>query len=115
MFLYFLVFFFFLFFFYTFAQKSGEFTMPKTQRRSILSFVAGCLMLKNQRILVACRADLEQSHSLYNANNMIKYWEKLLKSSGTFLPKRTYTMLKEDAGHTYNGSNWASNIKSIIK
>ena len=44
--------------------------------------------------------------------NMIK----LLKSSDTFLPKRIYTMLKEDAdsGNTYNGSNWASHIKSML-
>ena len=48
--------------------------------------------------------------------NMIKYWMKLLKSSDTFLPKRIYTMLKEDAdsGNTYNGSNWASHIKSML-
>ena len=48
--------------------------------------------------------------------NMIKYWAKLLKSSDTFLPKRIYTMLKEDAdsGNTYNGSNWASHIKSML-
>ena len=39
--------------------------------------------------------------------NMIKYWVKLLKSNDTFLPKRIYTTLKEDAdsGNTYNGSN----------
>ena len=48
--------------------------------------------------------------------NMIKYWAKLLKSSDTFLPKRIYIMLKEDAdsGNTYNGSNWASHIKSML-
>ena len=48
--------------------------------------------------------------------NMIKYRAKLLKSSDTFLPKRIYTMLKEDAdsGNTYNGSNWASHIKSML-
>ena len=48
--------------------------------------------------------------------NMIKYWVKLLKSSDTSLPKRIYTMLKEDAdsGNTYNGSNWASHIKSML-
>ena len=47
---------------------------------------------------------------------MIKYWAKLLKSSDIFLPKRTYTMLKEDAdsGNTYNGSTWASHIKSML-
>ena len=47
---------------------------------------------------------------------MIKYWAKLLKSSDTFLPKRIYTMLKEDAdsGNTYNGSNLASHIKSML-
>ena len=47
---------------------------------------------------------------------MIMYWAKLLKSSDTFLPKRIYTMLKEDAdsGNTYNGSNWASHIKSML-
>ena len=41
--------------------------------------------------------------------NMIKYWAKLLKSNDTFLPKRIYEMLREDAnsGNTYNGSNWA--------
>ena len=54
-------------------------------------------MLKNQQILVACMANLDESPSLYSA-------------------KRIYTMLKEDtdSDNTYNGSNLASHIKSII-
>ena len=48
--------------------------------------------------------------------NMIKYWAKHLKSNDTFLPKRIYEMLREDAdsSNTYNGSNWASHTKSML-
>ena len=48
---------------------------------------------------------------------MIKYWAKLLKSDDTFLPKRMYAMLRDDADsdRTYNGSNWASHIKQTLK
>ena len=47
---------------------------------------------------------------------MIKYWAKLIKSTNSFLPKRIYEMLREDAdsGRTYNGSNWAFHIKKIL-
>ena len=47
---------------------------------------------------------------------MIKYWAKLLKSDDTFLPKRMYAMLRDDADsdRTYNGSNWASHIKQTL-
>ena len=48
--------------------------------------------------------------------NMIKYWAKLTKSTHSFLPKRIYEILREDAdsGRTYNGSNWAFHIKKIL-
>ena len=48
--------------------------------------------------------------------NMIKYWVKLLKSNDSFLPKKMYRILKDDAdsGNSYNGSNWASYIKSLL-
>ena len=48
--------------------------------------------------------------------NMIKYWVKLLKSNDTFLPKKMYRILKDDADseNSYNGSNWASYIKSLL-
>ena len=48
--------------------------------------------------------------------NMIKYWVKLLKSNDSFLQKKIYRILKDDAdsGNSYNGSNWASYIKSLL-
>ena len=48
--------------------------------------------------------------------NMIKYCVKLLKSNDSFLPKKMYRILKDDAdsGNSYNGSNWASYIESLL-
>ena len=48
--------------------------------------------------------------------NMIKYWAKLMRSSDSFLPKKMYGILKDDvdSGNTYNGTNWASCIKSML-
>ena len=47
---------------------------------------------------------------------MIKYWSKLMRSSDSFIPKKMYGILKDDAdsGITYNGTNWASCIKSKL-
>ena len=53
---------------------------------------------------------------VYRKISMIRYWIKLLSSSDTFIPKRIYNMLKHDLDNrnTYNGSNWAFQIKSIL-
>ena len=47
---------------------------------------------------------------------MIKYWFKLLKLNNDCILKKTYIMLKEDADNniTYNGKNWAYQIKIIL-
>ena len=47
---------------------------------------------------------------------MIRYWIKLLKSDDNFIPKNIYLMLKmgADNNKTYNGANWAYQIKSIL-
>ena len=47
---------------------------------------------------------------------MIRYWIKILSSSNTFIPKIIYSMLKTDLDNniTYNGSNWAFQIKNIL-
>ena len=49
--------------------------------------------------------------------NMIKYWMKILQQSGTSIVKLIYLMLKEDADRnsSYNGKNWAWQIKSILE
>ena len=48
--------------------------------------------------------------------NMIRYWIKLLTSNDNCLPKKIYRMLKNDIdnGRTYNGLNWAYQIKSML-
>lgn len=47
---------------------------------------------------------------------MIRYWIKLLRSDDNFIPKNIYLMLKMDADNnkTYNGANWAYQIKCIL-
>ena len=47
---------------------------------------------------------------------MISYWMKLLALDNQVIPKKSYTMLKTDADNntSYNGSNWASQIKSLL-
>ena len=47
---------------------------------------------------------------------MISYWMKLLALDNQAIPKKMYTMLKTDADNntSYNGSNWASQIKSLL-
>ena len=47
---------------------------------------------------------------------MIRYWIKLHISGDNFIPKKVYIMLKNDAGNniTYNGLNWAYQIKCIL-
>ena len=46
---------------------------------------------------------------------MIRYWIKVLSSSNTFIPKRIYSLLKNDYNNiTYNGSNLAFQIKNIL-
>ena len=48
---------------------------------------------------------------------MLKYWIKVLKQTDISLIKRVYLMLKEDAdiSCSYNGKNWASQIKQILQ
>ena len=48
---------------------------------------------------------------------IFKYWIKILKKNDTSLTKQIYLMLKEDADRncTYNGKNWASQIKQILQ
>ena len=47
---------------------------------------------------------------------MIRYWIKILKADDDFVPKKIYSMLKDDADNNknYHGLNWASQIKSIL-
>ena len=49
--------------------------------------------------------------------HMLKYWIKVFKQTDTSLIKRVYLMLKEDAdiNCSYNGKNWASQIKQILQ
>ena len=49
--------------------------------------------------------------------NILKYWIKLLKLQQDSVPKKIYLLLKDDANKnmTYNGSNWAFQIKSILE
>lgn len=53
---------------------------------------------------------------IFRKLNMIRYWIKLLLLNEHFIPKRVYTMLKHDVDNnrTYNGLNWAYQIKSIL-
>ena len=46
---------------------------------------------------------------------MIKYWAKLLKLDANAISKKIYFMLRKDAENnvTYNGVNWASQVKSL--
>lgn len=48
--------------------------------------------------------------------NMIRYWVKLIKSHDSFLPKKMYQSLNDDvdSGNSYNGTNWASYIKTLL-
>ena len=47
---------------------------------------------------------------------MINYWIKLLRSNDQLLHKKVYNMLMQDANNniSYNGSNWAFQIKSLL-
>ena len=47
---------------------------------------------------------------------MIRYWKKLLTLNDSCLPKQIQCMLKNDTdnGRTYNGLNWAHQIKSML-
>ena len=49
--------------------------------------------------------------------NMLKYWIKLLKFQQDSVPKNFYLLLKHNANKnmTYNGSNWAFQLKSILE
>lgn len=49
--------------------------------------------------------------------NILKYWIKLLKLQQDSVPKKINLLLKDDANKnlTYNGSNWAFQIKSILE
>ena len=53
---------------------------------------------------------------IYRKISMIRYWIKLLISGDNFIPKKVYIMLKNDADNniTYNGLNWAYQIKCIL-
>ena len=55
--------------------------------------------------------------SIMRKINMIRYWFKILKSDDSTLPTIIYRMLKTDADNniTYNGVNWASQIKNILQ
>lgn len=48
--------------------------------------------------------------------SMIRYWIRLLNSDDSFIPKKIYIMLKNDVdiNRTYNGANWAFQVKSIL-
>ena len=47
---------------------------------------------------------------------MINYWIKMLKLEENSLPKKVYNMLKTDDDNniSYNGANWASQIKTLL-
>ena len=47
---------------------------------------------------------------------MIRYWIKILPSRDNCIPKKIYSMLKDDVDNnrTYNGLNWAFQIKNIL-
>ena len=49
--------------------------------------------------------------------DMIKYWVKILQQDDTSLLKKAYVMLKHDSdsNNNYNGQNWASQIKMILR
>ena len=48
---------------------------------------------------------------------MIRYWLKVINMNENALPKKIYLMIKNDANInvTYNGANWATQIKSILE
>jgi hypothetical protein len=52
---------------------------------------------------------------IYRQLLMVKYWLQLLKSENVLI-KNVYKMLSQDAnnGNSYNGLNWAFQIKSIL-
>ena len=54
--------------------------------------------------------------SIYRKISMVRYWIKILSSSNNFIPKKMYNMLKNDVDNkmTYNGLNWAFQIKQIL-
>ena len=60
-----------------------------------------------------CRIPLKIQRKL----NMLKYWIKLLKLQQISVPKKIYLLLEDDENKTmtYNGSNWAFQIKSILE
>jgi hypothetical protein len=47
---------------------------------------------------------------------MLKYWSKICNQDNNSLLKRAYLMIKDDANanRTYNGQNWAYQIKNIL-
>ena len=47
---------------------------------------------------------------------MIRYWIKILSSKDNFIPKKIYMLIKLDADNniTYNGLNWAYQVKGIL-
>ena len=47
---------------------------------------------------------------------IVKYWIKNLKLQDTSFVKQSYLFLKSDAdiGRSYNGTNWASHVKSNL-
>ena len=53
---------------------------------------------------------------LYGKISMIRYWIKILSSSDNCIPKKIYSMLKNDVDNNrpYNGLNWAFQIKNIL-
>ena len=53
---------------------------------------------------------------IFRQTSMIRYWIKLLTSNDNCLPKKIYYMLKNDIdnGRSYNGLNWAYQIKSML-
>ena len=90
--------------------------MQRILRWSIL-FCRWILNVKKSTNLSALYGELGRVPFIIQRKfNMIKYWVKLLKSNDSFLPKKMYRILKDDAdsGNSYNGSNWASCIKSLL-
>ena len=55
--------------------------------------------------------------SIYRKINIIKFWIKILQQNDTSLLKYIYLMLKKetDLNINYNGQNWASQIKLMLR
>ena len=55
--------------------------------------------------------------SVFRKFIIIKYWIKILKLPDSSLVKQAYLFLKADAdiGRSYNGTNWANNVKLILE